>query len=61
MFQGPNCDKTQMCQVHLQLGSSTTKWRFYTFFDLIPLYTYLYSLRKINKKGQKKIYQNKED
>ena len=29
-----------MCEVHLQLGNSTTKWRFYTFFDLIPLYTY---------------------
>ena len=30
-----------MCEVHLQYGNSTTKWRFYTFFDLIPLYTYL--------------------
>ena len=44
MFQGPKGYIAQMCEVHLQYGNSTTKWPFYTFFDLIPLNTYLFSL-----------------
>jgi len=39
MFQGPKGYVEQMCEVHMQYRNSTTKWRFYTFFDLIPLYT----------------------
>ena len=34
----------QMCEVHLHYRNSTTIWRFYTFFDLTPLYTNLFSL-----------------
>ena len=41
MFQGPKGYIAQTCEVHLQYGNSTTKWRFCTFFDLIPLYTYI--------------------
>ena len=44
MFQGPKGNISQMCEVHLQYGNSTTKWRFYTFFESIPLYTNLFSL-----------------
>ena len=38
MFLGPKGYIAEICEVHLQYGNSTTKWRFYTFFDLIPLY-----------------------
>ena len=44
MFQGPKGYIAQMCEVHLQYGNRTTKRRFYTFFESIPLYTLLYSL-----------------
>jgi len=44
MFQGPEGYIAQICEVHLQYGNSTTIWRFYTFFDLIPLYSNLFSL-----------------
>ena len=45
MFQGPKGYIAPMCEVHLQYGNSTTKWRFYTFFDLISLYAYLFSAK----------------
>ena len=52
MFQGPKGLIAQMCEVHLQHGNSTTKWRFYTFFYLIILlYIYLFSL-VIRKEGK---------
>ena len=44
MFQDPKGYIVQMCEVHLQYGNSTTRWRFYTFFELIPLYTNLFYL-----------------
>ena len=43
IFQGPTGYIAQICEVHLQYGNSTTKWPFYTFFLLIPLYIF-YSL-----------------
>ena len=46
MFQDPKGYKEQMCEIHLQYGNSTKKWRFNTFFYLIPLYSYLFSLNK---------------
>ena len=36
-FQGPKGYSSQMCEVHLQNGNSTTKLRVFTFFNLIPL------------------------
>ena len=45
MFQGPKGYIAPMCEVHLQYGNSTTKWRFYSFFDLISLYAYLFSAK----------------
>ena len=44
MIQGPKGYIAQACEVHLQYGNSTTKWLFYTFFELIPFYTDLFSL-----------------
>ena len=44
MFQGPNGYIAQTCKVQPGTGVSKTKWRFYTVFDLIPLYTYLFSV-----------------
>ena len=44
MFQSPNGYIAQTCKVQPGTGVSTTKWWFYTVFDLIPLYTYLFSL-----------------
>ena len=38
------CCKAQYGEVRLQYGNVTTKWRFYTIFGLIPLYTYLFAL-----------------
>ena len=32
MFQGPKGYITQICEVHLQYGNSTTKWQFFTLF-----------------------------
>ena len=37
---------TQMCKEHQIYRNSTTNWRFYTFFELIPLYTNLFSLHR---------------
>ena len=34
----------QMCEVHLQYGNNTTKWRSYTFLQLILLYFNPFSL-----------------
>ena len=33
-FQGPKSYIAQMCEVDLQYGNSTTKWPFYTFFQV---------------------------
>ena len=43
-FFNKKCSRTQMCEVHLQYGNSKTKWRFKTFFKLIPLLLILFSL-----------------
>ena len=48
MFQGPKGNKAQMCEVHMQYENSTTKWRFYIFFDLFVIYTNLFSLKVQN-------------
>ena len=50
MFQGPKGYRAQICEVHLQYGNSTTKWPFYTFFELIPLPINIFSLIKVDTK-----------
>ena len=44
MFQGSKGNISQICEVHLQYGNKTTKWSFNTFFELIPLYTNIFSI-----------------